>query len=101
MTKVKVLRNNDNKIIRISVSDHACFAEHGQDIVCAGISAITFGGLNALCAEGLDERLIQISDGKVNVDLTTDEKIQTVARTIEMQLETIQDSYPEHIQITK
>ena len=39
---------HNDKIINVKVSGHAYFANYGNDIVCAGISAILFGTLNAL-----------------------------------------------------
>lgn len=37
-----------NNIVRTEVEGHANFDQYGKDIVCAGISAIVFGSLNAL-----------------------------------------------------
>ena len=31
-----------------TMSGHADFAEHGQDLVCAGASAVSFGAINAI-----------------------------------------------------
>lgn len=37
-----------DKIVKVEVSGHANFDQVGKDIVCAGVSAIIFGTLNAL-----------------------------------------------------
>lgn len=46
---VKVTYNyQNNDIIEVIIIGHANFSEIGNDIVCAGISAIVIGTLNAL-----------------------------------------------------
>jgi len=37
-----------DQIVKVEVSGHSNFDQVGKDIVCAGISAIVFGTLNAL-----------------------------------------------------
>ncbi|WP_423364619.1 ribosomal-processing cysteine protease Prp [Mycoplasma sp. P36-A1] len=98
MTSVKVVRSNDF-VNRIQISNHANAADYGEDVVCAGISAVIFGGLNALVMSGLDQTRVEIKDAFVNVDLTQNEKLQIIAQTIIIQLETIQESYPDYIDI--
>ena len=41
MIKVKIFRNSTGKINGFKVTGHADTAPHGQDIVCAGVSALT------------------------------------------------------------
>lgn len=46
---VKVTYNYQNTVIKeVTITGHANFSEIGNDIVCAGISAIVIGTLNAL-----------------------------------------------------
>ncbi|MEG0451312.1 MAG: ribosomal-processing cysteine protease Prp, partial [Lysinibacillus sp.] len=66
MTKVNVVKDID-LIKSIEVYDHAGFAGHGDDIVCAGISTIIFGGLNALIEFGLSEECVEISEATINI----------------------------------
>jgi len=37
-----------DQIVKVEVSGHSNFDQVGKDIICAGISAIVFGTLNAL-----------------------------------------------------
>ena len=39
----------------LEVKGHANFAEHGKDLVCAGVSCIITGGFNALNKEDVEE----------------------------------------------
>lgn len=41
MTEVQVRRAPDGTITEIQVKGHTGFAEHGEDIVCAAVSALT------------------------------------------------------------
>ena len=49
MINVKVNYLND-QIDELIVKGHSNFAPKGSDIVCAGVSAIVIGGLNAICS---------------------------------------------------
>lgn len=41
MTNVKFIKNKDGNYISLIVSGHTGYAEYGQDILCASISAIS------------------------------------------------------------
>jgi hypothetical protein len=41
MITVRIERDQQSRITGFSVSGHSGYAEHGSDIVCAGVSAIT------------------------------------------------------------
>lgn len=93
---IKVFVSNDSKAITsIIIKDHANFAEYGQDLVCAAVSAICFGGANAIDAKGgkvtIDEAYIQLD----NVNHQCDD----VCFTIVQQLKTVSESYPKYISI--
>ncbi len=47
MIQIDVL-TQDSKILKIEVSGHAYSGEPGFDLVCAGVSSIAVGALNAL-----------------------------------------------------
>lgn len=50
MITVRLKRNEKQEILAFSVSGHADFAPHGEDLVCASVSTVTFGTINALHA---------------------------------------------------
>ncbi|MEG9461916.1 MAG: ribosomal-processing cysteine protease Prp, partial [Bacillus amyloliquefaciens] len=39
---------NDGGILSFEMTGHADFAEHGRDLVCAGVTAVVFGAVNAV-----------------------------------------------------
>lgn len=83
----------------MKVTGHANSAPYGEDLVCAGVSAIMTGGINALHrqtvkiknTEGLSE--LQVTDVK-------DHHNQAVYQVIYTQLKTIAEAYPKFIRIT-
>lgn len=48
MIEIFIRRNKQGHISSFSVSGHAGYAEHGEDIVCAGVSALAQTGVLGL-----------------------------------------------------
>lgn len=85
----------------LTVSGHANYDQYGKDIVCAGVSAVVTGGINALESEIESIKIIN-EDNKLGVEvINSNEKIQTILNTILIQLKTIENSYKKYIKITK
>ena len=81
----------------LEVKGHANFAEHGKDLVCAGVSCIITGGFNALNKEDVEE--ITLEEGYAKVVVKPESKSIDVINVILIQLQTIQESYPKFIKI--
>lgn len=100
MTKVELYRA-DKTIYRVVVSGHALFDEYGHDIVCAGISTVVTGILNAL--EELtpyNTSQVVFRPGYVEIPhLTEDEKVQWTVQVFVIQLKTIAMKFPDYIEI--
>ncbi len=99
MVKIEVSKNAD-KIKKIEIKGHAGFADKGNDIVCAGISSISIGLLNAIdeltdqsCDIVFDDNHIRI------VVLNDDDVIQTILSVGLIQLKTIEDQFPQNLKI--
>ena len=85
----------------LTVSGHANFDKYGKDIVCAGVSAVVTGGINALETELKNIELIN-KENELGVKvINSNEYIQIILKTIIIQLETIENSYKKYIKITK
>ena len=83
------------------VSGHANYDKYGKDIVCAGVSAVVTGGINALENQVENIEIIN-EENKLGVKvINSNEYIQIVLKTIIIQLETIERSYKKYIKITK
>ena len=48
MTKITIFRNHDGEYLGFTCLGHAGYADEGEDIVCAGISALTINTINSL-----------------------------------------------------
>jgi len=101
MIKVKVVKD-DLRILKIEVSGHANSAAYGSDLVCAGVSCIVIGTLNAL--DGI------VPDGcdiTTNTDFTVitvkndSAELQTVLNTLRILLLTVADRYPKYIKFSE
>jgi len=104
MIRVHIERDRKRGTIKaFSVAGHAYYGEPGQDIVCAGVSAVTIGTVNAV------ERLAGVAlpnemrEGllKVRVPALADEStignIQLLLESMVVMLESIQESYGSYI----
>jgi len=108
MIRVVIKRNPDRWIETITITGHANFAEHGSDLVCAGVSAVAFGSLNAVEAlSGINLSVEQGGDGGYlhvqvpkNVSQDNLEKAQLLLEGMIVALETIEASYGDYIKIT-
>ena len=83
----------------IEIAGHSKFAIYGQDIVCSAISSIVFGTLNALVKYQLAESRIIIESAFIRIELQKSDDIQLIADVMLVQLQTIQESYPDYIRI--
>ncbi len=93
-----ILQNQAIKMMK--VSGHAASAPYGKDLVCAAVSAVMTGGVNALPQLGVR---IKNHDGlsEIQVDDISSETIQSVIKVLETQLQTIESSYPKFIKIMR
>ena len=100
MIKIKINKTN-NKYASLVVSGHSNYDEHGKDIVCAGVSAIVVGGLNALTIENKRKISAKVEDGYVNIDVLdlNDDKLQLIIDVMVIQLKSIEESYKKNIKI--
>ena len=48
MIKISIYQNKEDVITGFKVSGHAGYAEHGQDIICAAVSALVINTINSI-----------------------------------------------------
>lgn len=98
MIKVNVTIQND-KIHALLVSGHANSGEYGKDLVCAAVSAVVIGGLNAIQCHA--DYAIKIDDGYVSLEAKSlpNGHDQIVLETIVTGLLTIEQNYRKYIKI--
>ena len=99
MVRVHVKRHQGN-IQEVEIRDHAGYGDAGQDLVCAGVSSIAVGMMNALdemvpeaCDFVLKEAYIKIET------ILQDETAGILLKGMYYQLSTMQESYADYITI--
>ena len=97
MVKVHVKRHH-GRISEIEVKDHAGYADAGFDLVCAGVSSICIGMMNAL-----DEMVPDICDfvykeAYIKIKSRLHNEIADILLNgMVYQLKTMQESYADYI----
>ncbi|WP_026693784.1 ribosomal-processing cysteine protease Prp [Peribacillus kribbensis] len=107
MINVEINHAPDGKIQSFTMSGHAEFADAGQDIVCAGASAVSFGAVNAIEElTGVEPGIEMGGEGGYlkcilpdGLDAGTSDKIQLILSTMLVSLKTIERDYKEYMKI--
>lgn len=85
---------------KILVEGHAGFAPPGQDIICAGVSALTQTLVQALDVLASGETVFHIEPGKAVIQFQThSEKSRLLARSFFIGIEMIARTYPENVSL--
>ncbi|NLD60205.1 MAG: ribosomal-processing cysteine protease Prp [Clostridiales bacterium] len=108
MTTVRVFRNPDGTISGFDANGHAGYAEAGEDIVCAAVSALTQATLNGLKSvlDAPVEYAIGRKRAHLSVSLAEDfpsdkfEGAQLLLRTLVEGLESLAAAHPRFVRVT-
>ncbi len=98
MIKVAVSGAN-NQIEQFVVSGHALSDKFGKDLICASVSAITFGLINMLDEKKKSEVKIKVTEDISITVLKNSEELQTILKTGIFQLKYLAEKYPQNITI--
>lgn len=97
MIRVNYLREGERH--RLSVQGHAGYATHGNDIVCAGVSGISYALLGYLYNIDCNIAEFRADSGDLLIDVTGD---QMTAGAFDMALVgylQIAKKYPQHVDV--
>ena len=104
MTRCEFFRENE-RITGFSVSGHSGYAEAGQDILCAAISAavaLTETTINDVCG-GKAKVRVKEEDARVTLTLPTscdeEETVQAVLSGLMLTLISLREDYPDYIEV--
>jgi len=87
------------QIVSLEVSGHAGSAEKGKDLVCAAVSAISFGLCNALDQSG-SEAEIKVESNRIRIQASgSDQNTETILRTGLIQLKTVEETNGSYLNI--
>lgn len=99
MIQIDVLTQND-KVLKIEVSGHAYSGDPGHDLVCAGISSIAVGALNAFDTFGQDCNLVLNEKPYIKIECKGDHKDnQLMMNFLLTQFKTVEEVHNEHVKI--
>ncbi|MEC5422049.1 ribosomal-processing cysteine protease Prp [Virgibacillus sp. C22-A2] len=106
MINVTVYRSN-NQITAFELSGHAESGPYGYDLVCAGVSAVSIGAVNAVME--LCETNLEIEQGKeggylhvtipASLDASVMENVQLLFEGMYISLKSIENEYSKFIKI--
>ena len=101
MIEVRVKKSDSGDIIGFHMSGHAGYDEHGFDIVCAAVSALTATAMLGLTQIAQQEGEYTNSEGRCDIVLsgTINQSGQDILGTMLLGLEEISRQYPEFVQI--
>ncbi|OUS77886.1 hypothetical protein B1748_03685 [Paenibacillus sp. MY03] len=106
MITVTLVRNEkDRRIVSFAVEGHAKYAKPGKDIVCAGVSAVSVGTVNAIETLAGIELPATVKNGWLSSDVPvlpdaeSDSRMQLLLEGMVVMLETIATSYGKHVVI--
>lgn len=108
MIRVTIVRERQNgRISGFTLTGHARYAEPGKDIVCAGVSAVAFGTVNAVeallgvpleCSTDEREGRLEVQVPPVEDDGLRD-RLQLLLESMVVMLNGIEESYGKYIRI--
>ena len=105
MLDVTFYRDSRDRLSSIFATGHAEFAEHGEDIVCAAVSAILQSarlGLESYARIPLDVRQ---ESGTMRLhwpeSTRDDQAVAAIAGSAERGVESIAAQYPEHVKFSR
>ena len=95
----------DDRITGFSISGHSGYAEAGQDIVCAAISAVVTlveATINDVCGAKAKVR-VKEEDARISLTLPSscdeEESVQAVLAGMLITLCSMRDDYPDYIEV--
>ena len=104
MTRCEFFTEND-RITGFSISGHSGYAEAGQDIVCAAISAVVTmaeATINEVCGA---KAKVRVKDEQARISLTLpvscdeEDSVQAVLAGMMITLCSIRDDYPDYVEV--
>lgn len=97
------IKEKEKTYVQFLVKGHAGSGQYGEDIVCAGVSAVVYGILNTLM-DAYDRKEIsyELRDGFTKIDiLKSSTRTQILCEALDISLCGIYESYDTYVSYTK
>lgn len=99
MVQVSVYKSNGS-YSSITVTGHAYSGDPGYDLVCAGVSSILTGALNAFDSLDKEALLTMNKTPLIKIEFKTPSELnQKLFEFVLIQLKTVEMAHPQHIEI--
>lgn len=86
--------------IAIDVSGHANAAPKGEDVICAGVSALVLTLAEALPRAGAPDYTCSLADGKACIECRRTDATEPVFNTVVCGLDLLAKTYPQYIKVS-
>ena len=87
-------------VSQVKITGHAGYDDKGKDLVCAAVSSISIGTLNALDELANQDCILKLADNLIKIKvLKNSEKSQLIIDTMIIQLKTLYEQYKDFIEI--
>ena len=98
---IRVLYRREDNAHLLMLDGHADYAEHGEDIVCAGVSSVIYALLGWLenNSEDLEYVNADVHAGDVKIACEGGERTAVAFEITAIGLLQLADSYPDHVEI--
>ena len=102
-----VVFESSQGIDAFEISGHAESGPYGYDLVCAGVSAVSFGATNALMeVGGIEPEIRQSEDGgylavTIPSEVRDNDAVQIILKAMIVSLQTIEQEYHRFVQIKR
>ncbi|ACU78516.1 ribosomal-processing cysteine protease Prp [Mycoplasma mycoides] len=96
-----IINYKNNKIIQFQMKGHANSDEYGKDLVCAGLTAIVSGALNAIDSYYKNDVDIEVLKNKITIIVKQENNnnLQLMLDMLKIQIQTITIQYPKNARI--
>ncbi|MCH4210998.1 MAG: ribosomal-processing cysteine protease Prp [Bacilli bacterium] len=96
------LKSQNGEFVSLEAKGHAGSGPYGHDLVCAAISAVILGGLNAL-KDDESSYSVKVEEGHTLLERnkTLSEHDTIVIETIVKQIESIAESHPDNVKLER
>lgn len=96
------LNQKNRQIVSVKIKGHADSTTETLDLVCAEVSAVSVGILNAIDTLCEGSCLIQMESGFVSIEVQSNsDTLQIILKTLEIQLETITNTNKKYIKMIR
>ncbi|MGX7419417.1 ribosomal-processing cysteine protease Prp [Carnobacterium gallinarum] len=110
MIQASFKRNDEGNLVSFEITGHAESGPDGNDIVCAAVSALSFGATNSIEALAGFQPLVEMDEengGELYVELIQEinrEQLhiaQILLESLLLSVESIVEEYPEYVEMLK